>query len=113
MFKPDFFRWIKSGKLNQATLADVTRWLARAGESAQPRDSLDGMWELIDDQEDVSTNMYRGQRSNAILATEFLPMIRLLKRRGHGKSTGYCAPRCTATSKTLTSRFSLPSQMYR
>jgi hypothetical protein len=113
MFKPDFFRWIKSGKLNQATLADVTRWLARAGESAQPRDSLDGMWEPTDNQKDVSTNMYRGQRSNAVLATEFLPMIRLLKRRGHGKSTGYRAPRRTAKYGTLTSRFLLPSQTYR
>jgi hypothetical protein len=105
MFKPDFFRWVKSGKVNQATLVDVTRWLTRAGESAQQRDTLDGMWEPTDNQEEVPINMYRGQRSNAVLATEFLPMIRLLKRQGQGESTGtvrLAASPCTRRSPVAT-----------
>jgi hypothetical protein len=78
MFKPDFFRWVKVGKINQSVLDDTSRFIA--DQSRELHSSQLDMQE--DDPESTNNNVYRGQRSKAVLATEFLPMIRLLKRRG-------------------------------
>jgi hypothetical protein len=78
MFKPDFFRWVKVGKINQSVLDDTSRFIA--DQSSELHSSELDTQE--DDPESTNNNVYRGQRSKAVLATEFLPMIRLLKRRG-------------------------------
>ena len=78
MFKPDFFRWIKVGKINQSVLDDAARFIANQSNELHSSE--------IDRQEDdpdsMERNVYRGQRSKGVLATEFLPMMRLLRRRG-------------------------------
>lgn len=81
IYKPEFFGWVKATKENKLSLetAGVHLVKGKLGVSDTTHSTTDA-----EGSEEREESRFGGQISKHVLATEFMPMLRLLQRTGHG-----------------------------